>query len=78
MKTSTIGVRVPEDLKVSVANLAAMSGQSVSAITEQALKEYTGWRIPQFLDLQEAVAAADRGEFATDDEVAAFFAKHGA
>ena len=78
MKTSTIGARVPSEVRNSVAKLSAMSGQSVSAITEKALKEYTAWRIPQFTDLQAAIAAADRAEFATDAEAEAFFAKHGA
>jgi len=51
---------------------------SVTSITEEALREYAGWRVPQIEDLREAVAAADRGEFATEDEVNAVFARHGA
>lgn len=78
MKTASFGVRVPDDLKTAVADLAALSGQSVSSITEEALRDYVRWRLPQRLDLNEAVAAADRGEFASDDEVNTFFARYGA
>ena len=78
MKTAAIGARVSEELKNAVLQLAALSGQSVSAITEEALMEYMAWRVPQMDDLKKAIAAADRGEFASDDEAAAFFAKYGA
>jgi len=78
MKTATIGARVSDDIKNAVKQLAGLSGQSVSTITEDALREYMGWRVPQILDLKEAIAAADRGEFASDDEADAFFARYGA
>jgi predicted transcriptional regulator len=78
MKTAAIGARVSDELKHAVVQLSALSGQSVSAITEEALIEYMAWRAPQMRDLKKAIAAADRGEFATDDEAASFFAKYGA
>ena len=37
-----------------------------------------GWRVPQLLDLLEAIAAADDGDFASQEEVDAWFARHGA
>jgi predicted transcriptional regulator len=78
MKTAAIGARVSDELKHSVLQLSALSGQTVSAITEEALIEYMAWRVPQMRDLKQAIAAADRGEFASDDETAAFFARYGA
>jgi predicted transcriptional regulator len=75
MKTATIDASVPEELKDAVAQLSEISGQSVSSITEEALRQYLSWRVPQMLDLREAIAAADRGEFASDEEVNAFFAR---
>lgn len=78
MKTATIGARVPGDLKNAIVQLSAMSGQSVSSITEEALRDYMAWRVPQILDLKEALASADRGEFASDDQADSFFAKYGA
>ncbi|MES2069016.1 MAG: hypothetical protein V4488_01610 [Pseudomonadota bacterium] len=78
MKTAAIGARVSGELKNAVVQLSALSGQSVSAITEEALTEYMAWRVPQMRDLKKAIAAADRGEFASGDEVNSFFAKYGA
>lgn len=75
MKTATIDAYLPEDLKNAVTQLSEISGQSVSSITEDALRAYLPWRMPQIRDLKDAIAAADRGEFATDDEVNAFFAR---
>ncbi|MGS0743350.1 CopG family ribbon-helix-helix protein [Glaciimonas sp. GG7] len=77
MKTATIDARVSGDLKDVVIQLSALSGQSVSAITEQTLLAYMAWRVPQMHDLKQAIAAAERGEFASDDEVADFFARYG-
>lgn len=73
-KSSGTGAHVPDALKTAADELAAWSGQSVSTVTEAALREYTGWRVPQLLDLQ----AADRGEGASDDGVSMPFASHGA
>lgn len=78
MKTGTIDACVPEDLKNAVTQLSEISGQSISSITEDALRGYLAWRAPQLLDLKDAIAAADRGEFASDDEVTALFARYGA
>lgn len=78
MKASSIGARVPEELKTAVSELSALSGQSVSAITEAALREYISWRAPQLLDLQAAIKAADDGDFASATEVDALFSKYGA
>lgn len=77
MKTTCIDAYVPEDLKNAVAQLSELSGQSVSSITEEALRAYLAWRVPQILDLKDAIAAADQGDFANDEQVDAFFARHG-
>lgn len=42
------------------------------------LQKAVAWRLPQLLDLQEAIVAADNGEFASKDEVDEWFARHGA
>jgi len=76
MKNASLGARIPGDLKQSVERLSQLSGQSISSIAETAIRDYVEWRVPQLLDLQEAIAAADRGEFASEEEVDAFFRKH--
>ena len=57
---------------------ADMVGQSKAQIAANAIEDYLDWRIPQIADLKLAIAAADRGEFATDEEVEAVFKKYGA
>ncbi len=56
----------------------ALESQSTAAIAKTASRDYLAWRIPQILDLQDAIAAANRGEFASDEEVNAFFARYNA
>lgn len=77
-KTSTIAVEISSELSEAIAELSTLSGQSLAVIAEDALSQYVDWRTAQVRDLQEAIAAADRGEFAEDDEVDAFFARYGA
>jgi len=78
--TETVSVQldVPEELRAGLAQLASLSGQSPATIAATALAHYLDWRLPHLLELEEAIAAADRGEFATAQEVSAVFAKYGA
>ena len=46
-------------------------------VSIEASVEYLEWRIPQMRSLDEAVAAVDRGEFASDAEVLAVFGRYG-
>jgi predicted transcriptional regulator len=55
-----------------------MVGQSKTQIAANAIEDYLDWRIPQIADLKKAIAAADRGEIATDEQVEAVFKKYGA
>ena len=75
-KDSQVSVRLPSDLKDRVETYAQLTGRTKSHVAMEALKEYLVWREPQIADLKEAVAAADRGEFASDDEVEAVFARY--
>jgi predicted transcriptional regulator len=69
-------VRVSPDLRARLDVYAEIVGQSKATITANALSDYLDWRIPQAQALKEAIAAADRGEFASDEEVEAFFDAH--
>jgi len=77
-KKLNIEVLLTPELESAVDKLAASSGQSIALITEDALKHYVAWRAPQLADLEEAIAAADREEFASDDEVNAVFNRYDA
>lgn len=69
-------VRVSPELKARLDSYAEMVGQSKATIAANAISDYLDWRIPQTEDLKKAIAAADRGEFASDEEVEAFFNAH--
>ena len=71
-------VRVSPELKPRLDGYAEMVGQSKATIAANAISDYLDWRIPQIEDLKKAIAAADRGEFASEEEVDTVFRKYGA
>ena len=76
IKDSQISVRVSSRLKDQMETYAQLTGRSKSHVAMEALTDYLAWRIPQIEDLKAAVAAADRGDFASDTEVAAVFDRY--
>ncbi len=76
IKDSQVSVRLPNELKDRMETYAQLTGRTKSHVAMEALAAYLDDRIPQIEDLKEAVQAADRGEFASDAEVAAVFARH--
>ncbi|RQP24555.1 CopG family ribbon-helix-helix protein [Piscinibacter terrae] len=77
-KDSQVSLRLPSELKSRVETYAQLTGRSKSHVAMEALKEYLVWREPQIADLKEAIAAADHGEFASDQEVEDTFARYSA
>ena len=73
-----LNLRVSSELKERLDKYAALVGQSKADIAANALSDYLDWRIPQIENLRLAIAAADRGEFASNQEVEATFKKYGA
>nr|WP_315222474.1 hypothetical protein [uncultured Duganella sp.] len=73
-----IAVAMSSELKKAMDKIETLSGQPAESIAQEALRHYVAWRVPQLLDLQEAIAAADDGDFASKDEVDEWFARHGA
>lgn len=67
-----------DQLERDLAELAALTGESECDIRQTALREYLAWRLPEIRDLHIALAQANRGEFATDEEVREVFARYGA
>jgi RHH-type rel operon transcriptional repressor/antitoxin RelB len=70
-------IRLPADLADQLEKLIQATGRNKSAITVAALRQYVEAESWQIQDIQEGVAEADRGEFAGDGEVSAFFKKYG-
>lgn len=75
-KDSQMSIRLPDALKEETATYAALTGRSTSHVAMEALREYLDWRTPQIEDLRKAIAAADAGEFASDEEVGAVFDRY--
>jgi RHH-type rel operon transcriptional repressor/antitoxin RelB len=76
LKDTQVSVRLPNELKDKMEAYAELTGRTKSHVAMEALSSYFEWRMPQIEDLALAVQAADAGEFATDAEVAAVFARH--
>ncbi len=75
-KDSQVSVRLPAELTEQIAGYSTLTGRSKSHVVMEAVREYLHWRVPQTADLKEAIAAADRGEFAEEAEVEAAFAAY--
>lgn len=76
LKDSQVSIRLPSTLNEQMATYARLTGRTKSYVAMEALSEYLVWRIPQIDDLRQAVLAAEQGEFATDAQVQATFARY--
>ena len=76
VKDSQVSVRQTSDLKDKIAAYAGLTGRTKSYVAMEALSSYLEWRLPPIEDLEAAVAAADQGDFASDDAVSAALARH--
>ncbi len=78
MTAKTINVRIPEQLYLQMEELARATARTKSFLTMEALKAYVERESWQIRDIHEGIEEADAGDFATEAEVNAVFAKHGA
>jgi len=74
---ASLSVRLPSDLNSQLERLVRATGRTKSFITVEAIKNYLGQESWQISDIQAGLNEADLGEFATEAEVAAVFAKYG-
>jgi len=72
-----LNVRLPVELHAQLEQLVQATGRSKSCLTVEALKSYVCQEQWQIADIQAGLQEADRGEFATAQEVSAVFAKYG-
>jgi RHH-type rel operon transcriptional repressor/antitoxin RelB len=72
-----LNVRLPVELHGQLEQLVQATGRTKSFLTVEALKSYVNQEQWQIADIQAGMAEADRGDFASADEVQAVFAKHG-
>ncbi len=76
--TRTINVRVPQSVYQQLEDLAKATARTKSFVTLEALSTYLNTQSWQVQDIEAGLAEAERGEFASDAEVNAVFAKYGA
>jgi RHH-type transcriptional regulator, rel operon repressor / antitoxin RelB len=75
--STTISIRVPPAMRKQLEHLAEATGRSKSFLTSQALEDYLKRESWQVAAIQKGVAAAERGEFAGEEEVVKRFARRG-
>lgn len=77
-QTRTINVRVPINVFDQLEELAKATARTKSFVTVEALSSYLEAQSWQIREVMAGLEEADRGEFATEEEVNAVFAKYGA
>ena len=74
MSATTLEIR--SDLKTQLDHLAEESHRSESELANEAVALYLAQQRRITARIQEGLAQAQRGEFVTDEEMEAFFARH--
>jgi predicted transcriptional regulator len=69
-------VNLPDDIIDQLDQLARKLNRSRSDIVAQAITEYVERETWGIADIEAGIAEADRGEFASDDEINRIFAKY--
>ncbi|SEQ59294.1 Predicted transcriptional regulator [Pseudomonas sp. NFACC02] len=72
---SMMSLRLPDELAETLASLAKATGRSKSFLAIDALREYLDREAWQIAEIQQAVAEADAGDFASAQEVDAVMRK---
>ena len=75
-ETSVFTVRLPVKLQKKLDSLAESMDRSRSWLVAQAIEDYVRYQQWFVAQVKEGVAAADRGEFATQKEMEALFRKY--
>lgn len=74
-ETVVFSIRVAPELKDRLEALAAAMDRPRSWVVTRALEEFVAQQTWQIEEIQRGVAEADAGDFASDEEVEAVFAK---
>ncbi len=72
---TTMSMRMPQDLASEVETIATETGKSKSFVIIEAVKEYVAKESWQIQEIKDALAEAERGEFATEAEMNEFWAR---
>ena len=72
-----LNVRLPVELSIQLEALSKVTERTKTALTVEALRGFLEVQAWQAQDIKAGLSEADRGEFATEEEVNNFFAKYG-
>ena len=75
MSEHTISVRIGSDKKAALDAIAARTHRDLSLVIDEALSAYLELQAWQVEHIEEGMRQADAGEFASDAEVSAAFAR---
>ncbi|MDH3402140.1 MAG: CopG family ribbon-helix-helix protein [Acidobacteriota bacterium] len=75
MATTTMTVRLPQEVKDRLDRLAGATARSRSWLAADAITEYVADQEWQLAEIEQGVRDADAGDFASPEEVTSFFAK---
>ena len=75
--SSVLSVRLNKKDEQVLTQIAEMTGVTKSKLVAEAIHNYVEMNEWHRKLIEERIAAADRGEFATDEEMRATFAKYG-
>jgi RHH-type transcriptional regulator, rel operon repressor / antitoxin RelB len=67
--SAVITIRISDDIKHSLDDLAESTGRSRSFLAFEAIKQYINLESWQVAETQKAIKEADKGLFASDNEV---------
>lgn len=76
MATTVLTLRVSEDTKAKLDQLAQATQRSKAFLAEEAIARYVELESWQIGEIVQAVDEADRGDFASPAELAALLKKH--
>jgi len=72
---SMISMRLPDDLTTQLDMLASATGRTKSFLAGQAIRDFVERESWQIAEITQAIAEADRGDFASEQEMNAISAK---
>ncbi|MDD9963707.1 MAG: ribbon-helix-helix protein, CopG family [Gammaproteobacteria bacterium] len=75
--SATVTIRLESELKQRLEQLAESMQRSKSFLAAQAIRDFVDLNEWQVQEIEQAIVEADRGEFASDQDVAAVFDKWG-
>ena len=73
--STTMTLRIEDSIKEQLEKLAQATHRTKSFLASEAIKNYISMNEWQINDIKEGLEEADRGEFASDEEVKAVFDK---